>query len=39
MNYEDFYKNAQALEKNLGEKLQNMQKTFKNIIKYSGKGD
>ena len=39
MNYEDFYRELQALEKTAAEKLQNTQKSFKSITKNSEKGD
>jgi hypothetical protein len=39
MNYEEFYQQAQALEKGMKEKLQSVQKSFKSITKNSAKGD
>ena len=39
MNYEDFYKDQQTLEKIMAEKMQNAQKSFKSITKNAEKGD
>ena len=39
VNYEDFYQSVTAVEKNINDKLENTQKSFKSITRYSEKGN